>query len=182
MTTPTPQPTPFRAQRLNCLPPSRHRWRVHRPDRPQMAMLHRRRPSSLTALPASMPTTVRIFTPNGILHKIQTIVVASETKIKLEHGVYIVTLNNSLGTKVIINEPQQMTNTCLNEKILSPISSIIHAKNTLFAFFCLFNVFFLYILYFCIKKVWKMFGVLKKVVFLQIEVCFWGITSERDLE
>ena len=52
---------------------------------------------------AKSGSIVRIYTPDGVLHRIQTIVAAGETKIKLERGIYIVTLNNSPGTKIIIN-------------------------------------------------------------------------------
>jgi uncharacterized repeat protein (TIGR02543 family) len=45
---------------------------------------------------------VRIFTPDGILHKVQTLPTAGETKIQLPQGIYIVTLNNGIGKKVII--------------------------------------------------------------------------------
>jgi uncharacterized repeat protein (TIGR02543 family) len=45
---------------------------------------------------------VRIFTPDGILHKVQTLTTAGETKFQLPQGVYIVTLNNGIGKKVII--------------------------------------------------------------------------------
>jgi len=40
---------------------------------------------------------VRIYSTEGILHKIQTIVTAGETKIKLARGIYAVTLNNGIG-------------------------------------------------------------------------------------
>ena len=45
---------------------------------------------------------VRIFTPDGVLYKIQALPVAGETKIKLQPGIYIVTLNNGIGKKIII--------------------------------------------------------------------------------
>ena len=48
-------------------------------------------------------SVVRIYTPDGIMHHTQTIVAAGETKIKLPRGIYIVTLNNGTGKKVIIN-------------------------------------------------------------------------------
>ena len=45
---------------------------------------------------------VRIFTPDGVLHKVHTLVSAGETKLKLQPGLYIVTLNNNAGNKIKI--------------------------------------------------------------------------------
>jgi len=53
-----------------------------------------------TSKPGSV---VKIYTPDGILRNIQTILTAGETKIKLPQGIYIVTLNNSAGKKISIN-------------------------------------------------------------------------------
>ena len=50
-----------------------------------------------TSKPGSV---VRIYTTNGVLCNIQTILSAGETKIKLPDGIYIVTLNNGIGNKV----------------------------------------------------------------------------------
>jgi uncharacterized repeat protein (TIGR02543 family)/uncharacterized repeat protein (TIGR01451 family) len=46
---------------------------------------------------------VRIFTPDGILREQHTILSAGITKLKLDHGIYIITLNNGVGQKVFIN-------------------------------------------------------------------------------
>ncbi len=45
---------------------------------------------------------VRVYSPEGILQKQQTILETGETKIKLSRGIYIVTLNNSIGQIVSI--------------------------------------------------------------------------------
>jgi hypothetical protein len=47
---------------------------------------------------------IRIYTPEGILHRQQTALTAGETRIKLPPGIYIVTLNSNLGQKVMIEE------------------------------------------------------------------------------
>ncbi|MDR1223523.1 MAG: DUF11 domain-containing protein [Tannerella sp.] len=47
---------------------------------------------------------IRIYSPDGILHRLQTIVAAGETRIKLPYGIYIVTLNNGAGQKVMIEQ------------------------------------------------------------------------------
>jgi uncharacterized repeat protein (TIGR02543 family)/uncharacterized repeat protein (TIGR01451 family) len=54
-----------------------------------------------TAKPGS---TVRIYTPDGVLHRLQTAVTAGETRIKLPPGIYIVTLNSGAGQKVMIEK------------------------------------------------------------------------------
>jgi uncharacterized repeat protein (TIGR01451 family) len=46
---------------------------------------------------------VRIYSMEGILLKLQTLLQSGETKIKLPHGLYVVVLNNELGKKIIIN-------------------------------------------------------------------------------
>ncbi|MDR1097101.1 MAG: hypothetical protein LBL57_03110, partial [Tannerella sp.] len=51
---------------------------------------------------AKAGSTVRVYSPDGILHRLQTVVAAGETRIKLQRGVYIVTLNNGAGQKVMI--------------------------------------------------------------------------------
>ncbi|MDR1223996.1 MAG: hypothetical protein LBL07_14130 [Tannerella sp.] len=43
-----------------------------------------------------------MYTPDGILHRLQTVIAAGETRIKLPRGIYIVTLNNGAGQKVMI--------------------------------------------------------------------------------
>jgi uncharacterized repeat protein (TIGR02543 family) len=45
----------------------------------------------------------RIYSPDGVLHAQCTIISAGTTKIRLEQGVYIVTLNNGTGRKIVIN-------------------------------------------------------------------------------
>ena len=40
---------------------------------------------------------VKIYTTEGVLQKIQTIVTAGESKIKLTKGIYVITLNNNAG-------------------------------------------------------------------------------------
>jgi len=47
-------------------------------------------------------SVVRIYTTTGVLRNVHTIVSAGESKIKLPSGVYIVTLNNGLGQKMIV--------------------------------------------------------------------------------
>jgi uncharacterized repeat protein (TIGR02543 family) len=51
---------------------------------------------------AKAGSTVRIYSPDGMLHRLRTIVAAEETRIKLSSGIYIVTLNSGIGQKVII--------------------------------------------------------------------------------
>jgi uncharacterized repeat protein (TIGR02543 family)/uncharacterized repeat protein (TIGR01451 family) len=51
---------------------------------------------------AGTGSIVRIYKMNGILYKQCTIIVNGVTKIKLEQGIYIVTLNNSAGRSIII--------------------------------------------------------------------------------
>jgi hypothetical protein len=46
---------------------------------------------------------LRIYTTDGILYKQQTILNTGITTIKLPRGIYICTLNNGIGTKVVIN-------------------------------------------------------------------------------
>jgi uncharacterized repeat protein (TIGR02543 family)/uncharacterized repeat protein (TIGR01451 family) len=45
---------------------------------------------------------VRIYSPNGMLTGLHTILSSGVTKIKLQQGIYIVTLNNGIAQKVII--------------------------------------------------------------------------------
>jgi uncharacterized repeat protein (TIGR02543 family) len=52
---------------------------------------------------AKAGSTVRIYTPDGVLHRLQTVIAAGETRIKLPPGIYIITLNNCAGQKVIID-------------------------------------------------------------------------------
>ena len=52
-----------------------------------------------TTIPGSI---LRIFTLDGVQIRLHTILTAGETKYKLEPGIYVVTLNNGLGMKVII--------------------------------------------------------------------------------
>jgi uncharacterized repeat protein (TIGR02543 family) len=47
---------------------------------------------------------VKIYTPDGILHKQQTIRTEGVTKIKLPYGIYIVRFNDSSGKKVMIEK------------------------------------------------------------------------------
>jgi uncharacterized repeat protein (TIGR02543 family) len=47
---------------------------------------------------------IRIYSQGGMLHRVQTAVTAGETRIKLPHGIYIVTLNNGVGRKVVIEK------------------------------------------------------------------------------
>ena len=54
-----------------------------------------------TSKPGSI---IKIYTPDGVLRKLHTAVSAGETKIKLQQGIYIVTLNNGTGKKVAILE------------------------------------------------------------------------------
>ncbi|MDR1115205.1 MAG: hypothetical protein LBL33_03480, partial [Tannerella sp.] len=58
----------------------------------------------LYILTAKAGSIVRVYSPDGILHKLQTIVASGETRIKLQRGIYIVTLNNGVGQKVIIEK------------------------------------------------------------------------------
>jgi hypothetical protein len=54
---------------------------------------------------ASKPgSIVRIYSMEGVLLKLQSILKAGETKIKLPVGLYVVTLNNGLGTKIMVND------------------------------------------------------------------------------
>jgi len=46
---------------------------------------------------------ISIYTPDGILHKVQHNVSAGETKIILPQGIYFVTLNYGVGKKIKIN-------------------------------------------------------------------------------
>jgi len=45
---------------------------------------------------------VRIYTASGVLYRQQTIMSQGITQIKLQRGVYIVTLNNGIGKKIVI--------------------------------------------------------------------------------
>ena len=45
---------------------------------------------------------VRVYTAEGVLQKLHTIVTTGESKIKLSKGIYVVTLNNNAGLKVRI--------------------------------------------------------------------------------
>ncbi|MDR1335980.1 MAG: hypothetical protein LBK22_04020, partial [Tannerella sp.] len=49
-------------------------------------------------------STVRIHTPDGVLHRLQTVITAGETQIKLPPGIYIVTLNSGVSQKIIIEK------------------------------------------------------------------------------
>jgi uncharacterized repeat protein (TIGR02543 family) len=53
---------------------------------------------------AKAGSIVRIYSPDGMLIGVQTAVAAGETRMKLQHGIYIVTLNNSVGRKVMIEK------------------------------------------------------------------------------
>jgi uncharacterized repeat protein (TIGR02543 family) len=56
----------------------------------------------LHVMTAKAGVIIRVYSPDGQLHRLQTAVAAGETRIKLPRGIYIVTLNNSVGQKVII--------------------------------------------------------------------------------
>ncbi|MDR1723311.1 MAG: DUF11 domain-containing protein, partial [Tannerella sp.] len=58
--------------------------------------------SEILVKPATVPSILRIYTPDGILIKQQTLLTKDITKIKMPAGLYIATLNNSVGTKVLI--------------------------------------------------------------------------------
>ncbi|MDR1223593.1 MAG: hypothetical protein LBL07_12060 [Tannerella sp.] len=47
-------------------------------------------------------STVRVYSPDGILYRLQTVVAAGEMQIKLPQGIYIVTINNGASQKVMI--------------------------------------------------------------------------------
>ena len=47
---------------------------------------------------------VRIYTPDGVLHKVHPLVSTGETTLQLQPGLYIVTLNNSAGQKIMITD------------------------------------------------------------------------------
>jgi uncharacterized repeat protein (TIGR02543 family) len=47
-------------------------------------------------------STVRVYSPDGILYRLQTVVAAGEMRIKLPQGIYIITINNGAGQKVMI--------------------------------------------------------------------------------
>jgi uncharacterized repeat protein (TIGR02543 family)/uncharacterized repeat protein (TIGR01451 family) len=51
---------------------------------------------------AKAGSIARIYTPDGVLREQRTLLSAGMTKIRLDPGVYIVTLNNSAGQKIII--------------------------------------------------------------------------------
>jgi hypothetical protein len=51
----------------------------------------------------SRPVVIaRIYTADGVLHEQRTIFSGSTAKIRLSQGVYIVTLNNGAGRKIVI--------------------------------------------------------------------------------
>ncbi|MDR0796285.1 MAG: T9SS type A sorting domain-containing protein, partial [Tannerella sp.] len=52
-----------------------------------------------TSKPGSI---IRIYSTEGVLQRQQVLLQAGETKIKLPDGLYIVTLNNGIGKKIII--------------------------------------------------------------------------------
>jgi uncharacterized repeat protein (TIGR02543 family) len=56
----------------------------------------------LHVMTAKAGVIIRVYSPDGQLHRLQTAVAAGETRIKLPRGIYIVTLNNGIGQKVII--------------------------------------------------------------------------------
>jgi hypothetical protein len=58
--------------------------------------------NELFVVPAETPSVLRIYTPKGVLFKQQTLLTKGVTKIKLHQGLYIVTLNNSTGVKIVI--------------------------------------------------------------------------------
>ena len=45
---------------------------------------------------------VKIYAPDETLRRLHTILTAGESKLKLPSGIYIVTLNNSPGQKVLV--------------------------------------------------------------------------------
>lgn len=47
-------------------------------------------------------SVVRVYSAEGILQKQQTIRQMGETKMKLQKGIYVITLNNNIGKKIII--------------------------------------------------------------------------------
>jgi len=54
-----------------------------------------------TSTPGSI---VRIYSPEGILLRLQPILHSGQTTIQLPAGLYVVTLNNGIGTKAVIND------------------------------------------------------------------------------
>jgi hypothetical protein len=46
---------------------------------------------------------VRIYTPDGELYEQHTVITEGVTEIRLERGIYVVTLNNGIGKKVVIH-------------------------------------------------------------------------------
>jgi uncharacterized repeat protein (TIGR02543 family) len=47
-------------------------------------------------------SVIRIFTPDGVLHRVHVCSSVGETSIKLRHGMYIVSINNNAGKKIMI--------------------------------------------------------------------------------
>jgi uncharacterized repeat protein (TIGR02543 family) len=47
---------------------------------------------------------VRVYTPDGVLHRRHTILAPGLTKIRLAEGLYIITLNNGDGRKVVVSD------------------------------------------------------------------------------
>jgi uncharacterized repeat protein (TIGR01451 family) len=45
---------------------------------------------------------VRIYSPDGVLYEQHTIITEGTTEIQLEQGIYVVTLNNGIGQKVVV--------------------------------------------------------------------------------
>jgi len=58
--------------------------------------------NELFVQPIEMPSVLRLYTLKGILIRQQTLLNKNVTKIKMSQGVYIVTLNNGIGVKIMI--------------------------------------------------------------------------------
>jgi uncharacterized repeat protein (TIGR01451 family) len=58
--------------------------------------------SEIFVKPATVPSVLRLYTPDGVLIKQQTILTKETTKFKMSAGLYIATLNNGVGTKVVV--------------------------------------------------------------------------------
>jgi len=60
--------------------------------------------SEIFVRPATLPAVLRIYTPEGVLTMQQTILNTGITKLHLPAGIYVATLNNSTGTKIVVSE------------------------------------------------------------------------------
>jgi uncharacterized repeat protein (TIGR01451 family) len=60
--------------------------------------------SEIFVKPATIPSVLRLYTPDGVLIRQETLLTKETTKFKQSAGIYIATLNNGVAVKVVVSD------------------------------------------------------------------------------